>query len=60
MLEIRDQAVPIASMRALELGVADEIPPGFNEWFAQCVARSLSDRFFTAKACYMALARTLS
>jgi eukaryotic-like serine/threonine-protein kinase len=59
MLEIRDQPVPIASMRALELGVSDKIPKGFNEWFAQCVARSQSDRFFTAKACYMALARTL-
>jgi len=59
MLEIRDQPVPIASMRALELGVADRIPKGFNEWFAQCVARSQTDRFFTAKACYMALARTL-
>jgi eukaryotic-like serine/threonine-protein kinase len=60
MLEIRDQPVPIASMRALELGVSDKIPKGFNEWFAQCVARSPSDRFFTAKACFGALARTLN
>jgi serine/threonine protein kinase len=60
MMEIRDQPVPIASMRALELGVGPLIPRGFDEWFAQCVARSPSDRFFTAAACYKALARTLA
>jgi serine/threonine protein kinase len=60
MREIRDESVPIASIRALELGVSHRVPKGFDEWFAQCVARSPSDRFFTAAACYKALARTLA
>lgn len=60
MTEIRDAPVPIASMRALELGVGERIPPGFDPWFAQCVARSPDERFFTAAAAYAALARSLS
>lgn len=60
MKEIRDEPVPIASMRALELGVADRIPRGFDEWFAQSAARDPRDRFFTAAAAYAALARTLT
>jgi eukaryotic-like serine/threonine-protein kinase len=60
MREIRDEPVPIASMRALELGVRDRIPKGFDQWFAQCVAREPGERFFTASASYAALARTLS
>lgn len=60
MCEIRDEPVPIASMRALELGVGERIPPAFDPWFAQCVARSPEDRFFTAAAAYAALARTLA
>jgi serine/threonine-protein kinase len=59
MTEIRDEPVPIASMRALELGVGERIPPGFDPWFAQCVARAPEERFFTAAAAYAALARTL-
>ena len=59
MREIRDEPVPIASMRALELGVGDRIPRGFDEWFAQCVARSPSERFLTAAASYAALSRAL-
>ncbi|MBX3191092.1 MAG: serine/threonine protein kinase [Labilithrix sp.] len=53
------QAVPIASMRALELGVADYIPAGFNEWFAQSVAQRASERFVSAAAAYAALANAL-
>jgi serine/threonine protein kinase len=60
MKEIANDPIPIASMRALELGVADKIPPGFNEWFAQCVARSPDERFVTAAAAYAALASVLS
>ena len=59
MKESSEEAVPIASMRALELGAGDRIPPGFNEWFAQCVARSPGDRFVHANAAYKALALTL-
>jgi eukaryotic-like serine/threonine-protein kinase len=60
MREIKDDAVPIASIRALELGVGDCIPKGFNEWFAQCVARSPDERFVHANAAYAALAQALS
>jgi len=59
MREIATEAVPIASMRALELGVGDKIPRGFDEWFAQCVARSPSDRFVNAAPAYAALAQSL-
>lgn len=60
MNEIRDAPVPIASIRALELGVGERVPPGFDPWFAQCVARSPDERFFTAAAAYAALARSLA
>lgn len=59
MREIAGEAVPIASIRALELNVGDRIPPGFNEWFAQCVARSPDERFVNATAAYAALAQAL-
>ena len=60
MREVRDDPVPIASMRALELGVDYLIPRGFNEWFAQCVARSPDERFTKANAAYAALAQVLT
>jgi serine/threonine protein kinase len=60
MQEIADQPIPIASMRALELGAGERIPPGFDQWFAQCVARSPADRFVNATAAYRALAQSLS
>jgi len=60
MREIVEAPIPIASMRALELGVGDFIPPGFNEWFALCVSRNPSERFVTAAAAYAALARALA
>jgi hypothetical protein len=60
MREISEEAVPIASMRALELGAGDRIPPGFNEWFAQCVAREPQERFVNATAAYAALAQALA
>lgn len=60
MREIGEDAVPIASMRALELGAGELIPKGFNEWFAQCVVRAPEDRFVNATAAYAALAQSLS
>jgi len=60
MREIANEPVPIASMRALEFGVGDRIPRGFDEWFAQCVARSPEDRFMTAAPAYAALAQALA
>jgi serine/threonine protein kinase len=60
MREIADEPVPIASIRALELGVMEHVPRGFDEWFAQCVARSPGDRFVHAAAAYAALAQALA
>jgi serine/threonine protein kinase len=58
--QIVDAPIPIAWARAIELGAPEgSIPDGFNEWFAQCVARSASDRFVTAGAAYAALADAL-
>jgi eukaryotic-like serine/threonine-protein kinase len=59
MREILHDPIPIAWTRAIELGVADKIPAGFNEWFAQCVARRPGERFVTAGAAYAALASSL-
>jgi len=59
MREIGEEAMPIASMRALELGAGHLIPKGFNEWFAQCMARNPNERFVNANAAYAALAHTL-
>jgi serine/threonine-protein kinase len=58
--EVLHEPIPVASARAIELGAAEAIPPGFNEWFALCVARSGSERFGSANAAFAALARTLA
>ena len=60
MREILHAPIPIAWTRAIELGVNEKIPDGFNEWFAQCVARSPNDRFVSAGAAYAALASALT
>jgi serine/threonine protein kinase len=60
MREILHDPIPIAWSRAIELGIADKIPAGFNEWFAQCVARRPGDRFVSAGAAYAALANALA
>ena len=58
--EIMEDAIPIASARAAELGVGHLIPDGFNEWFAQAMAKHPQERFVNATAAYVALAHTLS
>jgi eukaryotic-like serine/threonine-protein kinase len=60
MREILHDPIPIAWARAIELGVMEKIPQGFNEWFAQCVARPPSDRFVHAGAAYAALSSALA
>jgi hypothetical protein len=60
MREILHDPIPIAWTRALELGVMERIPQGFNEWFAQCVARDPRDRFVHAGAAYAALSSALA
>lgn len=37
-----------ASKRAADLGCADKIPPGFDEWFQQCIDRNPEKRFASA------------
>jgi serine/threonine protein kinase len=59
MKEIAEEPIPLASARAIELGAGDRIPAGFNEWFAQCMARNPEERFVNATAAYAALAHTL-
>ena len=46
--EVVIDTIPPASVRAAEQGVADALPPGFDDWFAQCVARDAKDRFQSA------------
>jgi serine/threonine protein kinase len=59
MREIATDPIPIARMRALEHGVHERVPAGFDEWFAQSVARSPAERFVNATAAYKALAQVL-
>lgn len=44
MREILFEPVDAASSRAAELGAAG-VPPGFDEWFARCLARDPTQRF---------------
>jgi serine/threonine protein kinase len=43
-----------ASARVAELGLSARLPTGFDEWFAQCVAREASERFVSAEPCVAA------
>lgn len=45
MRQVLIDPIPLASERALEFGVPDRIPPGFDEWFARCVDREPQARF---------------
>lgn len=58
--EICHAPIPIASTRALELGAARPLPRGFDEWFAQCVARAHEERFVGAVAAYAALDQVMA
>jgi protein-disulfide isomerase len=43
--EITVGKLPSASERAAQLGSTATLPPGFDEWFARCVARNPEERF---------------
>ncbi len=43
-----------ASARVAELGLPTKLPTGFDQWFAQCVARDASERFESAEPCIAA------
>ena len=47
--EILFEALPRASQRADELGCADRLPPGFDDWFERCVHREPAARFRSAR-----------
>jgi len=44
-----------ASQRAVELGVTEALPPGFDAWFARCVARTPQERFPDGRQALVAL-----
>jgi len=54
--EVVIDEIPLASVRAAEQGAAGVLPPGFDAWFARCVARSRESRFANAAAVYTGLA----
>lgn len=43
-----------AKERAAEFAMADQIPPGFDDWFMHCVSRQPGDRFADAAAAWAA------
>jgi len=46
--EIVMDPIPPASVRAAQLGAQVQLPPGFDQWFARCLAREPSQRFANA------------
>ena len=44
-----------ASVRAKSFGAAHRLPPGFNQWFARCVARDRQERYADATEAFSAL-----
>jgi phosphate transport system substrate-binding protein len=45
-----------SSQRATEMGYADRLPRGFDEWFARCVHRTPEERFPDVRQAFEALA----
>jgi len=60
VMEVCFEPLDSASVRAAEYGVAHKLPPGFDEWFAQCVSRDVEKRFKTARPVRGALERLLT
>ena len=59
MREVVFDPLPIASERAKQLGNADALPSGFDEWFGQCVVREVERRFQTGEEACRALTNML-
>jgi len=57
--EILIEPIPAATIRANEAGLLDRLPPGFDRFFAQAVARDPRARFPDATAFHAALAAML-
>ena len=60
LVEVARGPMPPASERAREHGASRELPPGFDAWFARCVARDLDARFPEATEAVEALAACFS
>ncbi len=58
--EICVEAIPFASARATEFGLAERIPPGFDAWFARCVTRDVDARFQEAGEAVRAFAELVT
>lgn len=41
-------ALPLATMRAMELEASGELPPNFDDWYSRCLARMPSGRYSSA------------
>ncbi|MEZ4337913.1 MAG: protein kinase [Sandaracinaceae bacterium] len=54
LAEVLVHPMPTATERLRELGAAVSLPPGFDAWFARCVARDPAGRFSDASACVAA------
>ncbi len=54
--EVLLDPLPPASQRAADVGFADRLPEGFDDWFARCVERDPTKRFLEAGAAFAALA----
>ena len=54
LMEMFAAPMPPPSERVAELGLPPTLPPGFDEWFAQCVAREAGERFVSAEPCIAA------
>jgi len=59
MRELLFEPIPKASVRAAELGCADDLPPGFDEWFELCVCREPEERLADAHAALAGLRAAL-
>jgi eukaryotic-like serine/threonine-protein kinase len=55
MAEAFMHPVPLASERAEHYKCKDRLPPGFDAWFAKCVARKMEDRYPDAAEAFGAL-----
>jgi serine/threonine protein kinase len=58
--EILFEPIPSASARIAQLQVGASLPPGFDDWFARCVARDPLARFQNADEALAPLRRVLS
>ena len=57
MRELVLEPIPLASVRAAELGALSRMPPEFDGWFARCVSREPGVRFANAGDAWTALAQ---